>query len=290
VERLPEWIKVRGPSAAQADGMRTLRRILRRHRLTTICQGAICPNAVECWSAKTATFLLLGEVCTRACRFCAVRTGDPGSAVDTDEPKRLASAVAELGLRYVVLTSVDRDDLTDGGAELIAEAVERIKNRSKHVRVEALLPDFSGNRRALRRVVSSGADVLGHNLETVRRLTPTMRDRRAGYEQSLEVLRELRAKARQRPIKSGLIVGLGETRTEISEALRDLRSVGVGVVTIGQYLRPTARAVPVVRYVSPDEFKEIDADARQAGFPSVLVGPLVRSSYRAAELHEQCSF
>lgn len=277
----PEWIRVRVPSPAEAEGIREMRELLARHRLTTVCQGAICPNAAECWAARTATFMLLGGVCTRACRFCGVPTGDPGGAADEDEPRRLAAAVDELGLRYVVLTSVDRDDLPDGGAGGFAAAVDRLKAEVPQARVEVLIPDFRGDRTALDRLLETGVDVVGHNVETVRRLTPALRDRRAGYEQSLAVLARAHERAGLRKVKTGLMVGLGETRDEIARTLADLREVGVDIVTVGQYLRPTAAAVPVERYVPPSEFDDIAAEAEALGFSAVVAGPLVRSSYRA---------
>ncbi len=284
--RHPEWIRVRAPSPAEAEGIRAMRDLLERHRLTTVCQGAICPNAVECWGVRTATFMLLGDVCTRACGFCGVPTGDPGGAVDLDEPDRLAAAVAELGLRYVVLTSVDRDDLPDGGSALFAAAIDRLKATIPGIRVEVLVPDFRGDRRALGRLLATDADVFGHNVETVRRLTERLRDRRAGYEQSLGVLADLSERAAGRPVKSGLMVGLGETRAEIREALDDLRGAGVDVVTVGQYLRPSRRAVPVERYAPPSEFAEIEKEAEAVGFAAVVSGPLVRSSYHALQVYE----
>jgi len=284
MSRHPSWIRVRVPTPAEADGIRAVRCVLERYGLTTVCQGAICPNAVECWSARTATFMLLGDVCTRGCRFCAVKTGDPGGAVDADEPARLAAAVAELGLRYVVLTSVDRDDLPDGGAGLFAEAVEWLKGLGEGIRVEVLIPDFGGDRGALDRIVASGADVIGHNVETVRRLTPDLRDRRAGYELSVDVLAYVSERA-SAPTKSGLMVGLGESRAEIDATLADLRDAGVRIVTIGQYLRPSERSAPVARYVPPEEFDEIEASAKRKGFASVVAGPLVRSSYRALDAY-----
>ena len=282
MSRHPEWIRVRAPSSNEAVGIREMRDLLQRHRLTTVCQGAICPNVVDCWAARTVTFMLLGEVCTRACRFCGVPTGDPQGVVDRDEPERLAGAVVELGLRYVVLTSVDRDDLPDGGADLLAATVDRVKAAVAGVRVEILIPDFRGDRRALARLTATEADVFGHNVETVRRLTPAFRDRRAGYEQSLAVLAYL-GKHGAAKTKSGLMVGLGETRAEIRETLTDLRSTGADIVSIGQYLRPSERCAPVERYLPPDEFAEIEAEAEAMGFGAVVSGPLVRSSYRALE-------
>lgn len=284
---MPEWIRVRGPTPAQAAGMCAVRAILSKHGLRTVCEKAICPNATECWGARTATFMILGNVCTRACRFCAVETGDPGGVLDLGEPARLAAAVAELGLEYVVLTSVDRDDLDDGGASTYAESVRRIKAAVPDAHVELLLPDFSGDSRALDEILASPADVLAHNVETVPSLTPILRDRRAGYEQSITVLARLRTGGEGRPVKSGLMVGLGETREELAAAFRDLRGAGVDILTVGQYLRPTQGAVPVARFVPPEEFDEIGDEARRIGFRSVVAGPLVRSSYHAAEAFEE---
>lgn len=289
MEHRPEWLKVRAPTAAEAHGMRQVRDLLGRHRLRTVCQGAVCPNAVECWGARTATFMILGNLCTRSCRYCGVPSGDPGGALDRDEPRRLAAAVAELGLQYVVITSVDRDDLPHGGSTVFAEAVRRIKAMGNGITVEVLVPDFSGDSSALDRVLNSGADVLGHNLETVERLSPALRDRRAGYGQSLGVLAHLRRGAGKRTLKSGLMLGLGEKRDEIFGALADLRDAGVGIVTLGQYLRPTVDAVPVARYIRPEEFDDIAEEARVMGFAAVVAGPLVRSSYHAARAYvESC--
>jgi len=283
----PSWIRVKAPSREEAAGMASVRDTLRRHRLHTVCQGAVCPNAVECWGARTATFMILGDTCTRACRFCGVPTGDPGGVVDRDEPGRIAAAVVDLGLRYVVLTSVDRDDLADGGAGPFADTVDRIKEADPDILVEVLIPDFAGNSAALDRILATAADVIGHNLETVRRLTPGVRDRRAGYERSLGVLAHLRKRDSSRVLKSGLMLGLGEDRSEVVDALGDLREAGVDIVTIGQYLKPTASpsTVPVVRFASPEEFDEIAAEGRRIGFDAVVAGPLVRSSYHAAEAY-----
>ena len=280
----PAWLRVRAPSPEESEGMRVVRDVLARHRLATVCQGALCPNAAECWGSRTATFMLLGEVCTRACRFCAVETGNPRGAVDPSEPERLARAIAELGLRHVVLTSVDRDDLSDGGASLFARAIRVVKERLPQVTVEALVPDFSGQEESLRAVAAAGADVLGHNLEAVRRLTPSWRDRRASCDLSLFVLARFRALAPRSLLKSSLILGLGETREETLEALRDLREAGVDLVTLGQYLPPTKHAAPAARYLEPAEFDALAGEARSIGFRSVVAGPLVRSSYHAAAL------
>lgn len=265
--------------------MREMRDILARHQLETVCQGAQCPNAVECWSARTATFMILGATCTRNCRFCDVPTGDPGGRVDMDEPDRLQDAMRELGLKYVVLTSVDRDDLPDGGADMFARSIEAIRRLGSDITVEALIPDFSGQKASWERVLSANAAVVGHNLETVRRLTPDLRDRRAGYDQSLRTL-EFFARGGSCRVKSGLMLGLGEREDEVRTALHDLRSVGVDTVTLGQYLRPSTIAIPVVRYVPPEAFDALAAYARSLGFRSVVAGPLVRSSYHAAAAFE----
>ena len=278
----PSWIKVRVPTPAQSRGMAKMRELLARYRLATVCQGAQCPNAAECWSARTATFMVLGDICTRNCLFCDVPTGNPRGAVDTGEPDRLAAAVRELDLEYVVLTSVDRDDLADGGADAFACVIERITEATHALTIEVLMPDFGGERASLDRILATSTDVLGHNLETVRRLTPGLRDGRAGYEQSIDVLRYLADRSGGRRIKSGLMVGLGESIAEIQEAMGDLRDAGVDMLTIGQYLRPSKDAVPVARYVLPSEFEQFAAHARDLGFRSVVAGPLVRSSYHAA--------
>ncbi len=279
----PEWLHVRAPLPEEAREMRKVRETLSRYRLTTVCQRARCPNAVECWGARTATFMLLGGTCTRACRFCAVPTGNPHGAVDRDEPQRVAEAVQELGLRYVVLTSVDRDDLPDGGAEIFAAAIRAIKERDGSIRVEALIPDFSGDTAALEAVTRAGADVIGHNLETVRRITPRVRDPRAGYELSLQVLARVKALSPGVVTKSSLMLGLGETNEEILEALRDLKEAGVDIVTLGQYLQPTRAAYPVARYLPPEEFRILREEALALGFDYVAAGPYVRSSHHAAE-------
>ncbi len=283
VSARPDWLRVHAPTPDQMREMRMVRDVLARYRLTTVCQGALCPNAIECWGARTATFMLLGDTCTRACRFCAVPTGNPHGKVDRDEPRRVAEAVQALGLRYVVLTSVDRDDLPDGGAGVFAATVRAIKQSDATVRVEALVPDFQGNDAAIGTIAAAGADVLGHNLETVRRITPAVRDPRAGYDQSLAVLARLRELSPTTITKSSLMLGLGERHAEIIEGLRDLKNVGVSIVTLGQYLQPTRTAYPVARYVPPEEFAALRAEAVGLGFKYVVAGPYVRSSYHAAE-------
>ncbi|HEY8485995.1 MAG TPA: lipoyl synthase [Limnochordales bacterium] len=280
----PDWLRVTlpfGPTYAHVLD------VVSRLRLHTVCQEALCPNVGECWGHGTATFMILGWVCTRACRFCAVATGNPRGAVDPDEPERVAQAVEELGLQYVVLTSVDRDDLPDGGAQHFARTVRAIKARTPHVRVEALTPDFQGDLRAVEVVVDSGLDVFAHNLETVRRLTPRVRDPRAGYDQSLAVLAHAKAHRPDVLTKSSLMLGLGETEQELREAMEDLRRVGVDILTLGQYLRPTRHHLPVERYVTPAEFERYRQWALEAGFVEAFSGPLVRSSYRAERVFQQ---
>lgn len=285
--RKPDWLKV--PSAGGGERYSLVRGRLAHHALHTVCDEARCPNRAECWNAGTATLLLLGDVCTRGCRFCAVGTGWPGGALDEDEPTRAAATADELGLDYVVLTSVDRDDLADGGASVYAAAARAILVRRPSTVVEALIPDFGGNREALTTLVEAPISVVGHNIEVVRRLTESVRDRRASYDRSLDVLRAVKELDPERFTKSSLLLGLGEQRDEISEALRDLAEAGVDIVTLGQYLQPTRKQVPVSRYVTPAEFDELADEARALGFGAVASGPLVRSSYRAREIHDELS-
>ncbi len=259
-----------------------MRRRLKRLSLHTVCEEARCPNQGECWGAGTATVMILGDTCTRSCRFCGVKSGHPGGTTDPDEPRRVAEAVLEAGLEYVVVTSVDRDDLPDGGAGQFAAVIRALREAGPSIRVEVLVPDYRDER--LARVVEAAPDVLAHNIEVVRRLTPQVRDRRASYEGSLESLRQAAALRAGSLTKSSIMLGLGETAEEVRECLADLRGVGVRLVTIGQYLRPTARHHPVVRYAPPAEFADLEHEARRMGFDFVASGPLVRSSYRAAEL------
>lgn len=273
----PEWMKVRldlGP------GYRDLKRLVEGLSLNTVCEEAGCPNIYECWASGTATFMLLGDVCTRACGFCDVKTGRPGE-VDRDEPKRVAEAIAEMGLEHAVLTSVNRDDLADGGSEIFAETIRQIRSRVG-CDVEVLIPDFKGDRKALATVMEAEPDVLNHNTETVIRLQREVRTA-ANYGRSLALLARARWMRPESLIKSGLIVGMGETREEVLGALADLRAVGVDIVTIGQYLRPTARHRPVHRYVHPEEFAEYRSVGEGLGLRHVESGPLVRSSYHAKE-------
>jgi lipoyl synthase len=275
----PEWLRVRFPTG---QNYRDLKEIMRGLSLHTVCEEAGCPNIGECWEHRTATFMVLGRVCTRACRFCMVTTGVPG-VLDQDEPERVAEAVEQMGLRHAVVTSVARDDLPDGGATIFAETIQAIRRRRPDCSVEVLIPDFEGSEDSLRIVMDARPDILNHNLETVRRLQRRVRAR-AFYERSLEVLARAKAIQPDGLTKSGLMLGVGETRDEVRETLRDLRVIDCDVVTIGQYLRPSTFHLPIDRYVTPEEFAEIKDEGMAMGFRHVESGPLVRSSYHA---HEQ---
>ena len=283
-EPKPPWLKARLPSG---EGFERVRGIVREHHLATVCQESICPNIGECWANGTATLMLMGAVCTRACQFCAVDTGNPRGWLDTEEPQNSARTVELMNLKYVVLTSVDRDDLPDGGAGHYAECIRAIKAVCPETAVEALTPDFSGNVADVETVVDSGVDVFAQNLETVRRLTHYVRDARAGYAQTLSVLAHAK---RYRPkvlTKTSLMLGLGETEDEILETLDDLKRIAVDIVTFGQYLRPTPNHLPVERYVTPEEFECYRQWGLASGFLEVVSGPLVRSSYRADRVLEK---
>ncbi len=280
---LPEWIKTRPPRGALYPEVRGL---LERLALGTVCREARCPNLSECWSAGTATLMLLGTDCTRRCGFCAVRTHSPNGAIDRTEPARVAEAVAGWGLRYVVLTQVCRDDLPDGGAALLAETVRRIREAAPTVLVELLIGDLAGDGSALTALLVDPPDVLAHNLETVRSLTRGVRDRRAGYDRSLDVLRQARARGPPGLVtKSSIMLGLGENDEELTRAFTDLRGAGVDLLTLGQYLRPSPTHLPVQRYVPPDDFDRWKATAIDLGFSGVESGPMVRSSYHAEQLY-----
>jgi lipoic acid synthetase len=273
----PSWLKVPLSHGPHFQG---LKRLMREQQLHTICEEASCPNIGECWGEfRTASFLLLGDTCTRNCGFCDVKTGRPGE-VDWGEPRRLAEAVARLGLRHVVITSVTRDDLPDGGAEIFAMTIRALKQRDPALGVEVLIPDFQGNWDALATVMRAAPDILNHNLETVPRLYARVRPK-AIYTQSLELLARAKALSPRTPTKSGLMLGLGETRQELLDVLADLRAHQVDVLTLGQYMRPSLRHLPVERYVPPDEFAQLKDTARAMGFRHVESAPLVRSSYHA---------
>jgi lipoic acid synthetase len=279
----PDWLKVRIPSGSE---YKSIYRILNKYNLSTVCQEARCPNIGECWNRKSATVMILGKVCTRACRFCAVATGNPKGHLDTNEPAHVAEVIKTLGLKYVVITSVDRDDLEDLGSGHYARTIYAIRKNSQSIRVEALIPDFGAAEPHLKRIVDSEPYVIGHNVETVKRLTPYIRDRRCGYEKSLDVLEKCKKLGKNILTKSGFMVGLGEENGEIVETLRDLENVGVDIVTIGQYLQPTRKHIPVQKYYEPKEFKEWKQIGQEIGLKYVISGPLVRSSYHAADVFE----
>ena len=274
----PRWLRAPLATGARYEA---LRQTVREHRLSTVCEEAHCPNIGECWNAGTATLLLMGSVCTRACRFCAVDTGNPRGWLDADEPANAARTVALMNLGYVVLTSVDRDDLPDGGASHFAACVRAIKRESPRTAVEALTPDFQGVLADVETVVDSGLEVFAQNVETVERLTHPVRDPRAGYRQTLDVLAHSK---RHRPgvlTKTSLMLGLGESNDEVLATMDDLRAIGCDLLTLGQYLRPTANHLPVERFVTPEEFLELREAALARGFVECVSGPMVRSSYRA---------
>ena len=276
VLRKPEWLRVRAPGS---PGYNQTREIVRDHKLTTVCEEAACPNIGECWSQKHATMMIMGEICTRACAFCNVSTGLP-NALDADEPRRVAEAVAKMGLKHVVITSVDRDDLADGGAHHFAEVVLAIRAAAPGTTIEILTPDFLRKDRAENVVIDARPDVFNHNLETVPRLYLKIRPG-ARYYHSLRLLERVKERDPTQFTKSGLMVGLGETKEEVMQVMDDMRSAGVDFITIGQYLQPTAHHHPVLRYWTPDEFAELERYGKALGFSHVASGPLVRSSYHA---------
>ena len=278
----PAWLKVRfrgGQNFRELDG------IMRTLNLHTVCESARCPNMGECWEHRTATFMILGNICTRACGFCAVPSGKPLGPPDQDEPERVAEAVERMGLRYAVVTSVNRDDQPDGGAEIFARTIEEIRRRVPECKVEVLIPDFRGDWRALETLMAARPDVLNHNMETVLRLYRRVR-KGAVYERSLELLRRAREMSPATPTKTGMMLGLGETREEILQAMGEIAAQGTHILTLGQYMQPTPKHLPIERYVHPDEFAEFKRLGEQMGFKHVEAGPLVRSSYHAFEQEE----
>ena len=283
VERKPPWLRVKLPAGAAYENVLD---IVNTHKLNTVCAEAKCPNIAECWGRGTATLMLMGSVCTRACKFCAVSTGNPNGWLDSLEPMKVADAVALMKLKYVVLTSVNRDDLADGGAKHYAACVTAIHQRSPQTAVEALTPDFAGNFDAVATVLDAGLVTYAQNLETVERLTHPVRDPRAGYAQTLGVLAFAKRHAPTTLTKTSLMLGLGETDDELDHTLDDIRAAGVDVVTLGQYMRPTKHHLPVERFVTPDEFNHYRELALSRGFLEVVSGPLVRSSYRAERVLE----
>jgi lipoic acid synthetase len=273
----PDWLKVR---YAINDNFRELREIVHEHKLHTVCEEAFCPNIGECWRRRAATLMILGTLCTRNCRFCAVRHGQP-LPPDPDEPEKVSRAVKLMGLKYAVLTSVTRDDLLDGGARQWARTIQAIRNQNPDCKVEVLIPDFQGNFRALDTILSAKPDVLGHNLETVKSLYPKVRPQ-ADYQLSMQVLNY--AKEQGFITKTGIMIGLGETMEQVTELMKDARTVACDIFTAGQYLQPTKAHLPVQRYVAPEEFKLIAKEGLKMGFRAVVAGPLVRSSYHAEEM------
>ena len=278
--RKPDWVRVRAPSGESYDKIKGL---LRNHNLHTVCEEAHCPNVAECWGGGTATFMLMGDTCTRGCRFCMVKSGNPHGTLDAFEPVKVADAIADLGLRYVVITSVDRDDLPDGGAEHFASTIRAIKKRDPNVITEVLIPDFQGNVDDVKKIVDAEPEVIAHNIETTKPLTPLVRDPRATYEQSLHVLKSIKGLNPAIYTKSSIMMGLGEIEADVITAMKDLRAVDVSILTLGQYLRPSKSHIPVSEYVSPDKFDHYKHLAEELGFLYVASGPFVRSSYRAGE-------
>ncbi len=281
-EKRPDWLRVRVPTG---ENYQELKQLMRGKALHTVCEEARCPNLAECWGHRTATMMILGSVCSRSCGFCAVATGRP-SMVDWEEPRRVAEAVAQMGLQHVVITSVNRDELRDGGANIWAATIRWIRRMNPDCGVEVLTPDFKGDRDALEVVMNAKPDVYSHNIETVPRLYRRVRPQ-AVYSRSLDVLRWAKEMQPAKPTKTGFMLGLGETHDEVVELLRDIRATGVDIVTIGQYLQPTKDHLPIDRYVPPAEFREYTRIGRDMGFRTVFSGPLVRSSYHAWDQLQQ---
>jgi lipoyl synthase len=289
-KRKPKWFKIRPPNESFAE----IKELVKHFGLNTVCQEAHCPNISECWSSGTATFMVLGDTCTRGCRFCAVKTGDPKGKVNESEPFMLAHCVKEMNklsektgkgkLDYIVITSVDRDDLPDQGSYHFAKCVEELKKQIPGIMVEVLTPDFKGNEECIKRVVSAKPDVFDHNIETIRRLQRNVRDVRANYDQSMEVLATVKKLSPKTFTKSSIMLGLGETEKEVIETMKDLISIDVDILTLGQYLRPSDKHIAVSEYVHPDKFNKLKKIGESLGFKYVAAGPFVRSSYKAGEL------
>ena len=277
--RKPVWLRVRAPAG---ENYTKVKQSLRSLNLHTVCEEARCPNISECWGAGTATIMIMGDICSRGCRFCAVNSGKP-VLLDAGEPERVAKAIKEWRLRYVVITSVCRDDLEDGGAEHIAKTIKAIKLLCPTIIVESLIPDFRGDDGSIKKIVKSKPEVISHNIETVPRLTPKVRDARASYEQSLLVLKKIKDINSLIYTKSSIMLGLGESEEEVIQTIKDLRSVGVSILTIGQYLQPTPKHLPLIEFIAPEKFNWFREIAERMGFVYVASGPLVRSSYRAGE-------
>ena len=277
----PDWLKIRPPTTEKYAHIKGL---LKGKNLHTVCAEANCPNITECWSGGTATFMLMGDTCTRACRFCMVKSGNPQKKLDKDEPQKLVDAVSAMKLDYIVLTCVTRDDLADGGASHFAECVKALKKAHPALLIEVLISDLNGNLDALKVIVESGPEVIAHNVETVERLQKEIRDPRANYKKSLDVLRNAKKLQPKIYTKTSLMLGIGESEKELIQAMKDLRAIDVSVVTFGQYLRPSPFHVAVYEYVTPEQFKKYEILAKELGFLYCAAGPFVRSSYKAGEL------
>jgi len=278
----PQWLRIRPP--VYPENFKKIKETLEKYNLHTVCEEAHCPNISECWSGGTATFMILGDKCTRGCKFCAVESGWPSKQIDKYEPLKLALAIKEWNLDYVVITSVDRDDLEDQGSEHFANCIREVRKQIPNVIIEILIPDFRGDIECIKKVVDAKSEVIAHNIETVKRLQSVVRDRRANYEQSLFVLKSIKELDPNIFTKSSIIVGFGETEEEVIETMRDLRNIGVDFLTIGQYLRPSSWHIQVSEYVSPGKFEFYKKRGEELGFKYVAAGPFVRSSYRAGEL------
>ncbi|MFN4150136.1 MAG: lipoyl synthase, partial [Candidatus Sericytochromatia bacterium] len=279
-EPKPEWLKIRPPAG---ENYKRIKGLLKEESLYTVCEEAHCPNVHECWAGGTATFMLMGDPCTRGCRFCAVKTGNPKGVLDHEEPYKISSSIGKLNLEYVVLTSVDRDDLPDGGSGHFAQTIVEIKKKDSKVIVEVLIPDFKGDWSALQKIIDAKPEVIAHNIETIERLTPTVRDKRAGYKQTLDLLDQVKKVDPSIFTKSSIMIGLGETEEEVFKTMEDLRSVDTDILTLGQYLRPTKKHLPVVEFVTPEKFAYYEKKGMEMGFKYIASGPLVRSSYKAGE-------
>lgn len=278
----PEWLKIRPP---KTERFAKIKHALAKRNLVTVCQEAACPNMSECWDQEgTATFMVLGDTCTRACKFCHIKTAYPAKPVDRDEPQKLAEAIAEMQLDYAVITSVDRDDLPDEGAGHFADCIKAIKKAHPSTYVEVLIPDFKGNEELIQKIIDAKPDVIAHNIETIERLQRPIRDPRANYWQSINLLKYVKEQAPDIYTKSAIMLGMGENEEEVIQAMQDLRDNNVDIFTIGQYLRPTPKHWPVKEYVKPEVFKSLEKKGNELGFLFVASGPFVRSSYRAGEL------
>lgn len=279
-EPKPEWLKIRPPAG---ENYKRIKGMLKELNLHTVCEEAHCPNVHECWGGGTATFMLMGDTCTRGCRFCAVKTGNPKGVLDELEPIKISDSISKMDLEYVVLTSVDRDDLPDGGAGHFAQTITEIKKKASKIIVEVLIPDFKGDWTALEKIVKAKPEVIAQNVETVERLTSKVRDKRAGYQLTLNLLAKVKELDNSIITKTSIMLGLGETEEEVFKTMEDLRKVGTDVLTFGQYLRPSKKHLPVIDYITPEKFAFYETEGMKMGFRYIASGPLVRSSYKAGE-------